>query len=145
MNPGIRGSGSMARDVLLPWAWWRGTCRVGPRSPKCHGSATMWCPPTLSLVERNMPSGTPITPLIIVTNPKMRATLQNNNLLSIGVCGSGLSVGFLPVPDPHGPANPDSQPYLTSWTKKYETFLQIYTFKWSDSLLLTYRIFLRKV
>lgn len=31
---------------------------------------------TLSFVERNMPRGTPMTPDIIVTKPKMRATLK---------------------------------------------------------------------
>ncbi len=77
-----------------------------------------WCPPTLSLVERNMPRGTPITPLIIVTNPKMSATLQNNNLLIIGVCVDqdyqfifSIFAGSWSASQFPGPVDPDSRPY----------------------------------
>ena len=40
---------------------------------------------TLSLVERNIPRGTPIIPLIIVTAPNTRATLLGSRILKIKI------------------------------------------------------------
>ena len=40
---------------------------------------------TLSLVERNIPRGTPIIPLIIVTAPNTRATLLGSRILEINI------------------------------------------------------------
>jgi hypothetical protein len=56
-------------------------------------------------------------------------------------CAHGAQINFgdltpnLTYADPHPePVDPDSRQDPTSWTKKYQQFLQIYTFKWFNLL-----------